>query len=262
MDHKSGTTPSFVKVTDTIARITLQRPTVANRIQPDDLAVLKDLLAACEALNNLRVLILASQGKYFSAGYDLGSLPSESNLQKSVGQKSDFESFIDTWEQTPLITIAAVQGPVFGGSTDLVLASDFRIGTPAVTATMPAAKLGLHLYPGILKRYVSRLGLNHAKSLVLTAANFSHSQLQAMGFLTKTVPEDALQDHVMELAEQIAPLAPLSLRGMKGALNAAANGSLDEEQVRETIRRVSRSEDIREGLAAWQEKRTPRFSGS
>jgi len=178
------------------------------------------------------------------------------------GQRNAFEIFVDAWEQTPLITIAALQGPVFGGATDLALASDFRIGTPTVTATMPAAKLGLHLYPGLLRRYVSRLGLNYAKALVLTAARFSHAQLLAMGFLTEVVPEGSLQDRVMAMAEQISPLAPLSLRGMKAALNAAAEGCLDEKKVRRRMVETYLSRDCEEGVNAWLEKRPPRFTGS
>ena len=230
--------------------------------KPEDLKILKNHLIDCERLKDLRVILLAAQGPYFSAGYDLGAIPSNTKMPESAGQKIDFESLVDAWEQTPLITIAALQGPVFGGSTDLVLASDFRIGTPAVTATMPAAKLGLHLYPGILRRYVSRMGLNNAKALVLTAASFPHTQLHAMGFLTDIIPEASLYDHAMALAGQVALLAPLSLRGMKAALNAAANASMDDALVRDTMRQVSLSEDIREGLTAWKEKRIPRFTGS
>ena len=164
-------------------------------------------------------------------------------------------------EQTPLITIAAVQGPVLGGATDLVLACDFRIGTPDVYATMPAARLGLHLYPGAIGRYVSRLGLNHAKTFILTAERMSHVQLEAMGFLNEVVSGELLEKRVMALARQIASLAPLSLRGMKAALNAAAGARLDEAQIRRTMAGVFASEDSKEGVAAWLDKRPPKFRG-
>jgi enoyl-CoA hydratase len=262
MAEKAGTTPLLVHHTEAIAQITLRRPGVANRIQPDDLRVLGEHLKECEAMKGLRVLILAAQGKYFSAGYDLGSLDARDKPTDSSEQGSEFERFVDAWEQTPLITISGIQGPVFGGSTDLALASDFRVGTPSVTATMPAAKLGLHLYPGILRRYVSRLGLNHAKAMVLTAASFSHTQLLAMGFLTEIVPGPSLPDRVMEMAVQIAQLAPLSLRGMKAVLNGAAAACLDESQSRRTMVEAFLSKDCEEGIAAWLEKRPPKFTGS
>jgi enoyl-CoA hydratase len=262
MVNKSGTTPLLIHHTDAIVQITLRRPAVANRIQPNDLQILHDFLKECEAMKALRVLILASQGKYFSAGFDLGALDARVKPVKKGERKIDFERFVDAWEKTPLITIAAIQGPIFGGSTDLALASDFRVGTPSVTATMPAAKLGLHLYPGLFRRYVSRLGLNHAKALVLTAASFSHTQLQTMGFLNEIVPEAALNDHVMDMAGQIAQLAPLALSGMKAALNAAAGACLDEDQVRQAMVKAFLSDDFREGITAWREKRTPTFIGS
>jgi enoyl-CoA hydratase/carnithine racemase len=127
---------------------------------------------------------------------------------------------------------------------------------------MPAAKLGLHLYPGILRRYVSRLGLNHAKAMVLTAASFPSDKLEAMGFLNEIVPAAALTDRVMATATQIAGLAPLSLRGMKRALNGAANACLDEETVRQAMLQTTLSRDCREGLLAWKEKRDPDFKGT
>ena len=139
MVNKSGTIPLLIHHTDAIVQITLRRPAVANRIQPNDLQILQDFLMECEAVKASRVLILASQGKYFSAGFDLGALDARVKPVKKGERKSDFERFVDAWEKTPLVTIAAIQGPVFGGSTDLALASDFRIGTPEYPAGSPVA---------------------------------------------------------------------------------------------------------------------------
>ncbi|MDD5169800.1 MAG: enoyl-CoA hydratase/isomerase family protein, partial [Syntrophales bacterium] len=250
MDTKSGLPPALIMDTEAVAQIILRRPAVANRIQPEDLEVLGSHLATCEENNGLRVLIVAAEGKYFSAGYDIGAMAARTDKKISEIWKSDFETFVDRWEHSPLITIAAIQGPVLGGATDWVLASDFRIGAPSVYAAMPAAKLGVFLYPGLVRRYITRLGLNHAKMIILTAGRVSQAQLQAIGFLNEVVPDELLGGRVTALARQIASLAPLSLRGMKAALNAAADACMDEELVRQTMVETFQSEDFREGVAA------------
>src|SRR5690606_30809646 len=98
-----------------------------------------------------------------------------------------FGETVDLIEKARPITIAAVNGGAYGGGTDLCLACDFRIGIPESNMFMPAAKLGLHFYPGGMSRYVSRLGLNQAKRLFLTAQKINAQEMLAIGFLTEVV---------------------------------------------------------------------------
>ena len=159
------------------------------------------------------------------------------------------------------MTIAAIQGGVFGGSTDLALACDFRIGTPAAEMQMPAARLGLHYYERGLYRFVSRLGLNHAKELFLTARRIDAARMLAIGYLTELAEPGQLDARVRELAETVVALAPIAVTGMKRALNEIARGALDPVALRERVARSGASDDLREGVLAWREKRAPRFSG-
>ena len=160
------------------------------------------------------------------------------------------------------MTIAAIQGGIYGGATDLALACDFRIGTPACEMFVPAAKLGLLFYRSGLERYVSRLGLGVAKRLLLQADKFSAQQMLDCGFLDRLATwDDALQAQVGELTATLAGMAPLALLGMKKHLNRIARGTLDAAEFARDVAQADASEDLREGQLAWQQKRTPRFRG-
>jgi enoyl-CoA hydratase/carnithine racemase len=159
------------------------------------------------------------------------------------------------------VTIAAIQGGVYGGATDLALACDFRIGTPDVDMFMPAARLGLHFYQRGLERYVSRLGLDTAKRLFLTAEKINAVEMKTCGFLTHLVDADALLATADNLSNTLAAMAPIALLGMKKHLNTIGRGVLDVSALNADMARAAASSDIKEGAAAWAEKREPKFSG-
>jgi enoyl-CoA hydratase/carnithine racemase len=126
---------------------------------------------------------------------------------------------------------------------------------------MPAARLGLHYYRGGLDRYVARLGLDTAKRLFLTAERIDARAMRACGFLTDLVSADELETAVERLTDTLAAMAPLALLGMKKHLNRIAHGALDVDDLKADIARAAKSEDIREGAAAWAAKRPPKFTG-
>jgi enoyl-CoA hydratase/carnithine racemase len=159
------------------------------------------------------------------------------------------------------VTIAVIHGGAYGGGTDLALACDFRIGTNAAEMFMPAARLGLHYYRGGLERYVTRLGLDTAKRLFLTAERIDARTMRACGFLTDLVSADELEASVARLTDALATTAPLALLGMKKHLNRIARGALDVDDLNRDIARAAESEDLREGAAAWAAKRPPKFTG-
>jgi len=154
-----------------------------------------------------------------------------------------------------------LQGGVYGGATDLALACDFRLGSSATEMFMPAARLGLHFYRRGLERYVTRLGLDHAKRLFLTAEKIDASEMHAIGFLTHLVAPDALLASADQLAATLGAMAPLAVTGMKKHLNRIARGALDADDLQRDIERAAASRDLLEGRAAWAEKRMPRFTG-
>jgi enoyl-CoA hydratase len=249
-----ATTPTL-EVAHPVATLTLRRPQTANRLDPDDLEAVMGHLAAVNRDPGVLVLQLRGEGKHFCSGYDISSLAAQS------GDPLGFEDMADAVEAARPVTIAVVHGGAYGGGTDLALACDFRIGTHAAEMFMPAARLGLHYYRGGLERYVTRLGLDTAKRLCLTAERIDAQAMRACGFLTDLVSADELEASVQRLTDTLSRQAPLALLGMKKHLNRIARGALDVDELNADIARAAASEDIREGAAAWIAKRPPKFTG-
>lgn len=237
-----------------IATITLRRPAQANRLTADDLERLAALLVEVNDRPDILVLLLRGTGKYFCSGYDIGSIGAERPV--------DFAGVVDAVEQARPVTIAVLQGGVYGGATDLALACDFRVGAEGIDMFMPAARLGLHYYQSGLERYVTRLGLDNAKRLFLTAEKLDAQQMKEIGYLTHLVKADQLEEQALGLARTCGSMAPIPLLGMKRHLNRIARGTLDAGELRVDMRRAIESNDLREGQAAWAQKRAPRFSGT
>ena len=173
-----------------------------------------------------------------------------------------FESVVDRLEALRVPTIAALQGSVYGGATDLALACDFRIGVEGMRMLMPAARLGIVYYPSGIERYVSRLGVAAAKRLFLTAEPIEAEEMRRIGYLCdEIVPADALEARVETLAETLAANAPIALSGLKRAINDTAAGRFDHAAHAEARALASASDDHAEALKAWSEKRKPVFTG-
>jgi enoyl-CoA hydratase/carnithine racemase len=242
------------------ATIRLNRPKHLNRLQADDLDALMTLFDRIEADPAIRVLVLTGTGRAFSAGYDLGSIAERATAapeQPSAG--SAFEIVVNRLEDLAVPTICRLNGGVYGGATDLALACDFRIGVDTCEMFMPAARLGLHYYKSGIKRYVSRLGVDNAKRLFLTAEKIGAAEMLRIGYLTTMVPAEALDQEVDQLAGILAGNAPLAMRGMKRTINEFARGRLDEEAADRRHRDSMRGAEIKEGIKAFSEKRPPRF---
>ena len=242
------------------ATIRLNRPRHLNRLQADDLDVLMKLFAEIEADSSIRVLVLTGTGRAFSAGYDLNSVAEGAASEvEQKGGESAFEATVNRLEDIGIPTICRLNGGVYGGSTDLALACDFRIGVDACEMFMPAARLGLHYYKSGIVRYVARLGLDNAKRLFLTAEKIGASEMLRIGYLTSMVPAEALDEEVDRLVGVLAGNAPVAMRGMKRTIHEIARGKLDEEAADRRHRDSMHGEEIKEGIKAFAEKRPPRF---
>src|SRR6202045_299591 len=242
------------------ATIRLNRPKHLNRLQPDDLDVLLKLFDRIEADAAIRVLVLTGTGRAFSAGYDLNSVAERAtSAVEETSAGSAFEIVVNRFEDLGLPTICRLNGGVYGGSTDLALACDFRIGVDTCEMFMPAARLGLHYYKSGIARYVARLGLDNAKRLFLTAEKIGASEMLRIGYLTAVVPAEALDEEVDQLAGILAGNAPLAMRGMKRTINEFARGKLDEAAADRRHRESMRGDEIKEGIKAFSEKRPPKF---
>jgi len=260
MHDTEGASAPLLDISGARATIRLNRPRHHNRLEAEDLNVLLNLFDQVEADPAVRVLVLTGTGRTFSSGYDLGSVAERAvsvNEQQSAG--SAFEVVANRLEDLGLPTICRLNGGVYGGSTDLALACDFRIGVDTAEMFMPAARLGLHYYRSGIQRYVSRLGVDNAKMLFLTAQKIPAPEMLRIGYLTAMVPASALDEEVDRLASLLAGNAPKAMAGMKRAINEFARGKLDELAADQRHRESMRGAEIKEGIQARAEKRPPRF---
>lgn len=247
--------PPSLDIDGALARIRLRRPRVANRLELGDLQTLQQHLQQVNDCAEVRVLLLEAEGRHFCSGFNIDAVP-------GVDAGALFEQLTNAWEHARPVTIAAIHGGVYGGATDLALACDFRLGVPSCEMFVPAARLGLHFYRGGMERYVNRLGLAMAKRVLLACETLDAQQMLACGFLDQLLSDQtALQAEAEALAERLCGFAPLALSGMKRHLNAIASGRLDLAALHEDIERAKHSEDLAEGVRAWQDKRAPRFQG-
>jgi enoyl-CoA hydratase/carnithine racemase len=250
----SGQAP-LLDLDRSVARITLRRPRLANRLAAEDLDALRRFLDEVDANADVRVLVLAGEGRHFCSGFDLGALG-------AIDAGARFGELADALEAVRPITIARLHGGVYGGAADLALACDFRLGTPAVEMFVPAARVGLHFYAGGLQRFVNRLGLATAKQVLLAGRTLDAPALLDCDFLDQLLPgADALDAALDALTAQLLAMAPLALLPMKQHLNAIAAGRLDGERLAADILKARDSADLVEGQAAWAGKRPAKFKG-
>ena len=244
---------------DGLATITLQRPAHHHRLHRADLLALQTHFRSLASHPAARVLVITASGPVFCSGFHLGE------LEEAHAASADprlFEHTVDALEALPLPTVARLNGSVYGGATDLALACDFRIGVTGMELRMPAARLGLHYYASGLQRYVSRLGLQTAKRLFLLAEAIPAEELHRIGYLDQLVAPAALDAATDALVQTLQASAPLALQGMKLSLNDTARGHEGATgRIAERVAACAASDDLREGLAAWAARRSPRFLG-
>jgi enoyl-CoA hydratase/carnithine racemase len=239
----NGDSAPTLEIADSMAIITLRRPGQHNRIDPDDPAVLLQHIEQVRAAPSVRLLVLTGEGeKTFCSGYTLGQIGAR--LDRSL------EEMLDALETLDVPTLCAMNGSAYGGGTDLALACDFRIGVRGCRLFMPAARFGLHYYPGGLRRFVTRLGCSASKKIFLTGMTMDSDELLRTGFLTELVERDELQPRIDLYRDNIAQCDAQAVRSMKRHINAISAGEWDEACGRaayeasmsseETVRRLAK----------------------
>lgn len=250
----------LLRILNGVACITLNRPAQRNRLENGDLKTLLAHFETVERDADVRVLVLTAntvgQPKpVFCAGYDIGGFDEPGH------GATFFETIPDTLARLRPVTICALNGSVYGGATDVVLACDLRLGLQGIEWRMPATALGLHYYPSGLQRYVSLFGMAGAKRAFLTARPFSAEQLNAMGLFEALVTQPEWEGALAQLVADILSLAPLAVQETKKSLNEIASGDMNEQRLRAREHLTSRSADFAEGRAAFAERRKPVFVG-
>ncbi len=231
-----------------VATLTLRRPSQHNRIAPEDSDIIRASLDQVQSTPGMRLLVLIGTGnRTFSSGYTLGAIRDQLD--------SRFEDMLDHVERFPLPTLCALNGSVYGGATDLALCCDFRIGVRGSRFMMPASKIGLHYYPGGIRRYVTVLGLAAAKKLFLTAQTIGDEEMFRIGFLQELVAPDQLQAAVRSYTEAILACEPGVVATIKSDLMAQAAGNADPARLRAHYEQSLKSPELAARLQALESGR-------
>lgn len=243
-----------------VATVTLNRPAQRNKLENGDLQTLLAHFDAVERDASVRVLVLTARTTgqpkpVFCAGYDIGGFDTPGH------GSTFFEQVPDRLASLRPVTVCALNGSVYGGATDLVLACDLRIGLEGTEWRMPATALGLHYYPSGLQRYVSRFGVSATKRAFLTARPFTMAQLQALGLFEAVSDAAGWDASLNTLVQDVLALAPLAVQETKRSINELARGDYNEARLRAREHRTSASQDFAEGRAAFAQRRKPVFTG-
>lgn len=231
-----------------------------------DHAILDALAAQLRGVEErARVVVLTGTDGQFSSGYDIGDIPDDVfsvEAEKLVAHP--FTAALDALEAVDVPTIAALPGHTIGGGLELALTCDFRVAAAGIKLGMPPAKLGLVYSHVGLQRFIETVGVAFTRELFLRGRYVEADEALHRGLVTEVAPDaDAA---ALSLAGELAANAPLSLRGNKQVIRdlLAVSRALEPELVDELVRkrRASfESEDMKEGVKAFAERRPARWQG-
>jgi enoyl-CoA hydratase/carnithine racemase len=244
-----------------VARLTISNPDRRGALDHEIL----DALAGHARTLEERCVVIRGSGQVFSAGYDIGNL-GEQSFEESAERlvAHPFNDAIEALEAYEYPVLAALNGHAIGGGLELALTCDIRVAARGIRLGMPPAKLGLIYSHTGLRRFIDVCGVANTAELFYVGRNIGAERAERMGLVNELVEPEELDEHVLDLAAEIAANAPLSLAGNKRAIRALRARPLPEEVERELVElREScfRSEDFREGVRAFAEKRKPVWRG-
>jgi enoyl-CoA hydratase/carnithine racemase len=250
-----------------VLRLVISNPAKRNALDHPILDAIAEHATSAAADGRTRAIVLTGEDGMFSSGYDIGDIPDDLfavEAEKLVAHP--FTSAIDALDACDLPIVAALTGHTIGGGLELALSCDLRIAADGIRLGMPPAKLGLVYSHTGLRRFLDVIGSARTRELFLLGRFIDAGTAQTWGLVNRVVPERELADAALEWAVQLAENAPLSLRGNKQVLRAllAAEGELDPATEADLIalrRACFESEDLREGVRAFAEKRPARWKG-
>jgi len=249
---------------DGVLRLTISNPAKRNAL---DHPILDAIAAVLDDIGAARAVLLTGADGMFSSGYDIGDIPDDVFAQEAERLVAHpFAAALEALESCEVPTVAALPGHTIGGGLELALACDLRVAADGILLGMPPAKLGLVYSHTGLRRFLQAIGAPRTRELFLTARNVDARTALHWGLVNQVVGASELEGAALDLAQDLAANAPLSVRGNKRAIREllAADGRLDPEVERELIelREASfQSEDLREGVRAFGQKRPARWKG-
>jgi enoyl-CoA hydratase len=259
--HVSLPAPSAGGPVDGVALVVIDRPKVLNALDFALIEALTDVLEGLDADPACRSIVITGAGdRAFAAGADIGELAAQTPTTLTV------DDHFHRWERIKRIRkpiIAAVRGFALGGGCELAMVCDMIVAGEDAQFGQPEIKLGVMPGAGGTQRLTRAIGKAKAMEMVLTGRNMSAREAEAYGLVTTVVPSEATVPASLELAGQIAAMAPVAVLAAKAAVNRAEELPLEAglEFERRNFYLLFATEDQREGMAAFADKRAPRWKG-
>ncbi len=246
-----------------IATVKLNRPKKLNAISPTTVRELRAVAEAVRADQGVRVVIFTGEGRTFSAGADISELVKMSGPPEFMRFIENIQTVYNMIEDLPVPTIAAVNGLAFGGGCELALSCDFRIMAEDATLGVPEIKIGALPGAGGTARLSQMLPPAVAKQMIYFGDPLPSDAALRLGLVNMVVPTARVVDTAREWARRLVALPPLALRSGKMLVHAAKNADLKTamEAAQQALALLYGTEDRREGMAAFLDKRAATFYG-
>ena len=247
---------------DGVALLTLDRPDALNAIDPALLDAFDAALAKIEADASVRALVLTGAGRAFVAGADIAAMTTMTPLEAEAFSARAHALF-ERLEALPIPTIAAVNGFALGGGCELALSCDWIYASTKAKLGQPETKLGLIPGFGGTSRLVRRVGLAHAKELILIGDPISADEAARIGLVNSVFEADDLMEKAIAAGRAIAERGPVAIRAAKRVMQEGQDADVRTAHALEqqAFGLVFASEDRVEGTTAFVEKRDPAFKG-
>ena len=259
--HVSLPAPSAAGAVDGVALVVLDRPKVLNALDFALIEALTDVLEWLDEEPACRCIVITGAGeRAFAAGADIAELAAQTPTTLTV------DDHFHRWERIKRVRkpiIAAVRGYALGGGCELAMTCDLIVAGEDAQFGQPEIKLGVMPGAGGTQRLTRAIGKAKAMEMVLTGRNMGAREAEAHGLVTSVVPSEATVPAALELAAKIASMAPVAAMAAKAAVNRAEELSLEAglEFERRNFYLLFATDDQKEGMAAFTEKRDPRWTG-